>query len=109
MAAIPRWPLVLLPIVCAGAGFVRCHSTLQTRATEIFPASRGTAVALFACALFLGNGLGAGVVGFAIAPTGYGATLLTAGGLLRGFALAASRLLFPSSTAAGITPLRAAE
>ncbi len=109
MVAVPRWPLVLLPIVCAGAGFVRCHSTLQTRATEAFPASRGTAVILFACALFLGNGLGAGVVGFAIAPTGYGATLLAAGGLLRGFALAASRLLFPSPAVAGATPIGAAE
>jgi predicted MFS family arabinose efflux permease len=76
MVAIPRWPLFLLPILCAGAGFVLCHSTLQTRATETFPASRGTAVALFAFSLFLGNGLGASVVGFTIERTGYTPTLL---------------------------------
>ena len=94
MVAIPNWPLFLLPILCAGAGFVLCHSTLQTRATETFPASRGTAVALFAFSLFLGNGLGASVVGVAIDRTGYVATLLAAGVLLWVFALAAAHFLF---------------
>lgn len=103
MVAIPRWPLFLLPIVCAGAGFVLCHSTLQTRATETYPASRGTAVALFAFSLFLGNGLGASVVGVAIDRAGYVATLVAAGVLLWAFTLAAARLLFarPALSGAG--------
>jgi predicted MFS family arabinose efflux permease len=94
---IPNWPLFLIPIVCAGAGFVLCHSTLQTRATETFPASRGTAVALFAFSLFLGNGLGSLVVGFTIDQVGYVPTLLTAGTLLWAFAFTASRLLFSNT------------
>lgn len=109
MVTIPRWPLFLLPILCAGAGFVLCHSTLQTRATETFPASRGTAVALFAFSLFLGNGIGASVVGLAIDRSGYVPTLLAAGVLLWGFALAASRLLFTGLAATVSAPVRATE
>jgi predicted MFS family arabinose efflux permease len=109
MVAIPSWPLFLLPILCAGAGFVLCHSTLQTRATETFPASRGTAVALFAFSLFLGNGLGASVVGLAIDQAGYVPTLLTSGILLWGFTLTASRLLFARPGTAAPAPARAAE
>ncbi len=107
--AIPTWPLFLIPIVCAGAGFVLCHSTLQTRATEIYPASRGTAVALFAFFLFLGNGLGAIVIGFAIEQTGYASTLLVAGLLLWVFAWAASRLLFAKPDAPESAAVRAQE
>ena len=108
MVAIPNWPLFLIPIVCAGAGFVLCHSTLQTRATETFPTSRGTAVALFAFALFLGNGLGAIVIGQAIDGIGYVPSLLASSLLLWGFAFAASRLLFARPTTE-TAPARAAD
>ena len=104
MVAIPRWPLFLLPILCAGAGFVLCHSTFQTRATETFPASRGTAVALFAFSLFLGNGLGASVVGVAIDRPATSPTLLAAGLLLWGFALAAAYFLFARADLRDVTP-----
>lgn len=90
----PRWPLFLLPIACAGVGFVLCHSTLQVRATETFPASRGTAVALFAFSLFLGNGVGTAVTGVFIEGLGYQPTLIGSGVLLWVFALVAARLLF---------------
>lgn len=45
------------PPLClvAGLGFYMVHNTLQLRATQMAPAHRGTAVALFACALFLGQ------------------------------------------------------
>lgn len=57
-ALIPNWPFFLVSMLLAGIGFVLCHTTLQTRATETFPQARGTAVALFAFALFLGGGVG---------------------------------------------------
>lgn len=41
-----------------GMGFYMLHNTLQTQATQMAPESRGTAVSLFACALFLGQSLG---------------------------------------------------
>lgn len=42
----------------AGMGFYMLHNTLQTQATQMAPESRGAAVSLFACVLFLGQSLG---------------------------------------------------
>jgi predicted MFS family arabinose efflux permease len=92
-ALIPAWPLFLFSMLLAGAGFALCHSTLQTRATETFPQARGTAVALFAFALFLGGGGGTALVGTIIAGAGYIPTLIVAGILLGAFAASAARLL----------------
>jgi YNFM family putative membrane transporter len=52
-----------LAMLLSGAGFAIAHSTLQTRAPELAPAQRGTAIALFAFALLLGGGLGTFVAG----------------------------------------------
>jgi MFS transporter, YNFM family, putative membrane transport protein len=41
-----------------GLGFYLIHSTFQTQATEISPANRSSAMALFASALFLGTAAG---------------------------------------------------
>ncbi len=64
-----------LAMLLTGSGFVIAHSTLQTRATELAPTQRGTAVAMFAFSLFLGTGLGTFVAGLAIDKLGYAATL----------------------------------
>ena len=64
-----------LGMLLTGSGFVIAHSTLQTRATELAPTQRGTAVAMFAFSLFLGTGLGTFVAGLAIDQLGYAATL----------------------------------
>ncbi|MCA1669744.1 MAG: MFS transporter, partial [Thermomicrobia bacterium] len=92
-ALIPRWPFFLLSMLLAGVGFVLCHTTLQTRATETYPQARGTAVALFAFALFLGGGVGTALVGSIISGVGYIATLIAAGLCLWAFAAAAARTL----------------
>jgi predicted MFS family arabinose efflux permease len=42
----------------AGNGFYMLHGTLQTHATQMAPALRGTAVSLFAAAMFLGISIG---------------------------------------------------
>ncbi len=65
-----------LAMLLSGAGFAIAHSTLQTRATELAPAQRGTAIALFAFALLLGSGLGTFVAGQAIERVGFTTTLL---------------------------------
>jgi predicted MFS family arabinose efflux permease len=65
------WPLVATACALLGFGFLACHTTLQTRITEILPAGRGTAVALFAFSLFLGGGLGTAILGAVLDPLGF--------------------------------------
>lgn len=47
-----------LCIAVVGVGYYMMHTTLQTHATQVSPNERGSAVALFAAALFLGGGSG---------------------------------------------------
>jgi predicted MFS family arabinose efflux permease len=59
MIAVSTHPwLAMLACLLAGMGFYMLHNTLQTQATQMAPESRGTAVSLFACVLFLGQSLG---------------------------------------------------
>lgn len=54
-----RLPAVgMLACFMTGFGFYMLHNTLQTQATQMAPASRGTAVTLFACLLFFGQSTG---------------------------------------------------
>jgi len=94
-AAAPHWAFVALGCVLLGAGFILCHTTLQTRATEIFPSARGTAVALFAFSLFLGSGVGTAVLGAVLSPLGFGGLFALIGGLLLGFTVVVVRILGP--------------
>lgn len=57
------WLLFIPGTIFSGLGFYMFHSTLQTRATEMSPESRRTAVSLFAFNLFLGQGIGAAAIG----------------------------------------------
>ena len=43
-----------------GLGFYMLHNTLQTNATQMTPQARGTAVAIFSSALFIGQTVGVG-------------------------------------------------
>lgn len=58
LAWAPSWHWTLPACLVAGFGFYALHNTLQTNATQMAPAARGTAVSLFACCLFLGQSLG---------------------------------------------------
>jgi predicted MFS family arabinose efflux permease len=73
-------------MLLGGVGFALAHSTLQTRATELAPAQRGTAIALFAFVLSLGSGLGTFVAGLAIERVGFTPTLLGTAAVLAIFA-----------------------
>ena len=57
------WIGIIIAVVAIGVGYYSFHGTLQTKATELSPTARGTAVALFAFSLFLGQGLGAAAMG----------------------------------------------
>jgi predicted MFS family arabinose efflux permease len=53
-----HWLAVAPACLLAGGGFYMLHATLQTRATQMAPESRGTSMAWFACVLFLGQSAG---------------------------------------------------
>lgn len=75
VALRPTFVFFPLAMLLNGTGFVIAHSTLQTRATELVPSLRGTAVALFAFSLFLGGGLGTYIAGLLIEQWGFNAAL----------------------------------
>ncbi|HZS34232.1 MAG TPA: MFS transporter [Methylomirabilota bacterium] len=80
-------------IAMLGFGYIALHTTLQTRATEIVPAARGTAVALFAFWLFMGGAIGAALFG-PLVDAGWHRTFLAICGVsLLGLGALAVRLL----------------
>ena len=59
------------------------HNTLQTKATEMAPQTRGTAIAVFAFSLFMGQASGVAAYGLLINAFGYQWSFMLAGvGLL---------------------------
>jgi DHA1 family inner membrane transport protein len=58
LAFAPSWWLAALAMFVAGISFYMLHNSMQTEATELAPSARGSAVALFACGFFIGQGLG---------------------------------------------------
>jgi predicted MFS family arabinose efflux permease len=58
LALAATWSLAALAMFIAGLSFYMMHNSLQAEATELAPSARGSAVALFACGFFIGQGLG---------------------------------------------------
>jgi predicted MFS family arabinose efflux permease len=58
LAFVPTWWLAAVAMLVAGVSFYMMHNSMQTEATELAPSARGSAVALFACGFFIGQGLG---------------------------------------------------
>ena len=55
LAAASVWWLAPAATVAIGLGFYMLHNTLQTNATQMTPQARGTAVAIFSSAIFIGQ------------------------------------------------------
>jgi len=54
--AIARvWWVAPIAVTAIGLGFYALHNTLQTNATQMTPQARGTAVAIFSSAIYLGQ------------------------------------------------------
>ena len=64
--------MVLAPIAVTaiGLGFYALHNTLQTNATQMTPQARGTAVAIFSSAIYLGQTAGVAVSALIIDRSG---------------------------------------
>ncbi|MCG3190730.1 MAG: Bacillibactin exporter [Burkholderiaceae bacterium] len=75
-AALPLWWLFALAMAACGMGYYMLHNALQIEATELAPAARGSAVALFACGFFVGQALGPPLFGALMHAAGFGAALL---------------------------------
>ncbi|MGL4440341.1 MAG: MFS transporter [Bosea sp. (in: a-proteobacteria)] len=73
---LPWWTAIGCFIV-QGFGFFLMHGTFQAQATELAPEARGSAVALFACALFCGHAIGPVIVGALKFSAGATPALLT--------------------------------
>ena len=89
---LPWWVGILCFIV-QGLGFFLMHGTYQAQATELAPEARGSAVALFACALFLGHALGPVIMGALKLSLGATPALLVMSAGIALLGLAAPRLL----------------
>jgi len=80
LAWAPLAGAAMVAAFCAGLGFYMMHSTLQTNATQMAPAARGTAMAIFAGCLFLGQSVGVSIGGLVLRLAD-GQWLLTGAGL----------------------------
>jgi predicted MFS family arabinose efflux permease len=65
------WVVFVPAQALIGFGYLMMHTVLQSRATELAPEARSTAVSIFVFMLFLGQALGALAFGAAIAGLGY--------------------------------------
>jgi predicted MFS family arabinose efflux permease len=86
IATTPAWQAAVPLCIAIGLGFYMLHNTLQTKATEMAPAARGSAVSLFALCLFLGQAGGVAAFGAAIESFDYRPVIAAAGAGLLGLA-----------------------
>jgi predicted MFS family arabinose efflux permease len=82
LAAGGHWALALPACLVGGLGFYMLHGTLQTHATQMVPAWRGTAVSLFAMAMFVGIAIGVVVASAVVDRIGYRPVFVACGVVL---------------------------
>jgi predicted MFS family arabinose efflux permease len=75
----PIWQVTGPLCMLGGFGFYLLHNTLQTKATEMYPRARGTAISAFALCLFCGQALGVALFGRAITAFGYAPSFVFTG------------------------------
>jgi predicted MFS family arabinose efflux permease len=93
IGVMPYWQFFVPAVVVLGMGYYTMHGTLQTRATELAPQARGTAISLFAFFFFLGQATGPQLLGSILKANGYATAFIVAGVGLFTTAFV-SRLLF---------------
>ena len=76
---LPLWQATIPVFIAAGFGFYMFHNTLQTKATEMAPQARGTAIAVFAFSLFMGQASGVALCGVLIRVVHYEWTFVAMG------------------------------
>jgi MFS transporter, YNFM family, putative membrane transport protein len=87
LAFEPRYWIAPAAITLTGLGFYMLHNTLQTNATQMTPQARGTAVAIFSSALYLGQTAGVATGGIVFDRISAVPLFLVSGGLLLALSL----------------------
>jgi predicted MFS family arabinose efflux permease len=72
LALLPSWTAAMPSMFAIGFGLYMVHNTLQTKATQMTPQARGSAVSLFTFVFFISQAAGVTVLGAAIDRVGYG-------------------------------------
>jgi DHA1 family inner membrane transport protein len=92
--ALPTaWGVVAATFLVAGFAFYMLHNTMQTLATELAPEARGSALALFACTFFAGQGIGPPLAGALSEAVGLPVVFIGFGALTAVLGFTAARLL----------------
>jgi predicted MFS family arabinose efflux permease len=91
MVLADDWHYSIACTMGLGLAFYLLHNTVQTKASEVAPDARGSAIALYASAWALGQASGVAVMGFAVSLVGYAPAILAAA---VGFALVGFWLRF---------------
>lgn len=93
LAFAPHYAIAPLAITATGLGFYMLHNTLQVNATQMSPQARGTAVAIFSSALYMGQTAGVAGAGFIFDRFTAVPVFLSAAAILAGLGWWLSRLL----------------
>ena len=104
IGVMPSWPWFIPAVIVLGMGYYTMHGTLQTRATELAPHARGTAISLFAFFFFLGQATGPQLLGSILNARGYAAAFIVAGIGLFATALISRELFARAKTKQLLTP-----
>ena len=101
IGVVRTWQWFIPLIILLGMGYYTMHGTLQTRATELAPEARGTAVSLFAFFFFIGQATGPPLLGSILKANGYASAFITAGVGLFIVAVASRQMFALSGRTAG--------
>lgn len=78
----PHWFFTIPASMLGGFGFFMFHNIMQANATQMTPTARGTAVSLFASALFLGQSVGVLLAASLIDHIGSGTVIAMGGAVM---------------------------
>ncbi|HUQ73569.1 MAG TPA: MFS transporter [Burkholderiales bacterium] len=78
MVLADDWHYSIACTVGLGLAFYLLHNTVQTKASEVAPDARGSAIALYASAWAFGQASGVALMGFAVSVVGYAPGILAA-------------------------------
>lgn len=73
---LPFWQIALPATICMGFTYYMLHNTLQTKATEMAPDMRGTAVSIYTSTWSLGQAMGVAAMGVAVEAFGYAPAIM---------------------------------